>query len=109
MLRRRALLAATALLAAGCASKPLTADVDHGGRSLVLLLDASASMADNDPGRARVQGASLALALAGQHDNVGASSFNNRAKIRVPLHAAGGAAARELVRSELDDVGTSGA
>ena len=97
-----------ASLAAGCASRPLVENVDPAGRSLVLLLDASASMADNDPGRAAVQGASLAVALAGRHDNVGAIAYNAYAKVIVSLHPTGGADSREAIRTALDDVGTQG-
>jgi Mg-chelatase subunit ChlD len=105
---RAALALVLVSLAAGCASRPLVENVDPAGRSLVLLIDASASMADNDPGRAAIQGASLAVALAGRHDNVGVIAYNAYAKVIVSLHPTGGADAREAVRTALDDVGTQG-
>ncbi|MEZ0227642.1 MAG: VWA domain-containing protein, partial [Planctomycetota bacterium] len=110
MLPRAALLAAalSAMLLAGCASRPLAENVDPKGRSLVLVLDGSASMADNDPGRARVLGATLAAALAGAHDNVGVIAYNARAKVLAPLSPAGSAASRELLRAAIEEVGTTG-
>lgn len=110
MLQRRArhAMALAVLLLSGCSSQPLTEGVDPKGRSLVLLLDASASMADNDPGRARVQGATLAAALAGQHDNVGVIAYASKAKVLVPLRPSGTAASREALRLALDEVGTTG-
>jgi Mg-chelatase subunit ChlD len=97
-----------ALAATACASRPLVENVEPGGRSLVLLLDASASMNENDPGRAAVQGATLALALAGQHDNVGVVAYNSRARILVPLRPSGLAPTREATQQEIEQVGTSG-
>jgi Mg-chelatase subunit ChlD len=101
--------ALTALALGGCAQAPLAESVDAHGRSLVLLLDASASMAENDPDRNAVQGAALAVALAGQHDNVGVIAYNAYPKVLVPLRPSGPAASREAIRAALDQVGTSGA
>ncbi len=101
-------IALAATLLAGCTSRPLTENVDPKGRSLVLVLDGSASMADNDPGRARVQGATLAAALAGTHDNVGVIAYNARARVLAPLAPAGSAATREVLRAAIDEVGTTG-
>jgi Mg-chelatase subunit ChlD len=105
---RAVLLALLASLTAGCASRPLVENVDTGGRSLVLLLDASASMADNDPGRAAVEGAALAVALTGRRDNVGVIAYNANARVVVPLRPSGAADSREAIRAALDGVGTQG-
>jgi hypothetical protein len=104
-----ALLGAALLAGSGCAFQPLVDNPDPKGRSVVLLLDASASMRENDPDRASVAGASLALALAGQKENVGVLAYADHAEVLVPLHPAGDGPRRAEAVAALAEVGRSGA
>lgn len=88
-------------LAACAARGPLTEGVDASGRRLVLVLDRSTSMRDNDPADAARAGVDLALALAGARDNVGVVTFAEDPEVVVALRPAGGAAAREAARQAL--------
>lgn len=101
--RWRRIVAAVALagLPACVARGPLSEGVDTSGRRLVLVLDRSTSMRDNDPDDAARAGVELALALAGARDNVGVLTFAEDAEAVVPLRPAGGAAAREAARQAL--------
>lgn len=100
----------TALVgAAGCAAVgPLAERVDQSGRHLVLLVDVSTSMRQNDPDDAARSGVDLALALAGARDNVSVVTFAVDAEVRVPLQPAGDTAAREAQRRALDGVERNG-
>jgi hypothetical protein len=94
---------------AGCVAEgPLAERVDPDGRRLVLLLDRSTSMRDNDPQDAARSGADLAVALAGARDNVALVTFAETADVRVPLRPAGGTAARQALRQALDGVEREG-
>ncbi len=93
--------AAAAGLAACVARGPLAEGVDPTGRRLVVVLDRSTSMRDNDPDDAARAGLDLALALAGTRDNVGLVTFAEDPEVVVALRPAGGTAAREAARQAL--------
>lgn len=101
-------LATVALLSACVAPRPLADGVDASGRRLVLVLDRSTSMRDNDPDGAARTGVDLALALVGARDNVAVVSFAEDADVVVPLRPAGGTASRSAMRSALDGLERQG-
>ena len=92
------------VLQVGCRTTPLTSDVVPEGRQVVVLLDASSSMAENDPENVALAGVDLFLGLAGSRDNVGIITYARSADVRVPLGPAGTAAHREAARQALADV-----
>lgn len=102
------LLAVVASISACVAPGPLAEGVDASGRRLVLVLDRSTSMRDNDPTDAARTGVDLALALVGARDNVAVVSFAERAEVVVPLRPAGGTAARSAMRGALDGLERNG-
>lgn len=110
----RVLAAATVVgwLITGCAGGDLvteeTALAPPAGRHVVLLLDASTSMRENDPGRAADTGVSLALSLLGRQDGVAVISYARDAEVQVPLQAAGDGARRDRMRDALADVERNG-
>lgn len=103
-----AALALTLLLSlAGCAL-PLAEGVAPEGRRVVLLLDASTSMRDNDPAQVAPLGAELVLGLAGSRDNVGVITYAAEATVRRPLGPAGGASERAALGPALRAVARNG-
>jgi len=97
-----------ALLLAGCASEPLTRGVDASGRRIVLLLDSSTSMRENDPTRAADRGTELALALVGARDNLAVVTYARSADVVVPLQPAGDTAKRAALRRALRGIERNG-
>lgn len=107
--RRRASAVIGALALTACAARgPLVDGVDAGGRRLVVVLDRSTSMRDNDPDDAARAGVGLTLALAGARDNVAVVTFATAPEVVVPLRPAGGAAARAAARAALDGLERNG-
>ncbi|MCO5172157.1 MAG: VWA domain-containing protein [Planctomycetes bacterium] len=107
--RRRASAVIGALALTACAARgPLVDGVDAGGRRLVVVLDRSTSMRDNDPDDAARAGVDLTLALAGARDNVAVVTFATSAEVVVPLRPAGGTAARAAARAALHGLERNG-
>src|SRR5262245_11531359 len=107
-MRARTWLALAAVLAAAGCTQPLVDRPNKGARSLVIVLDASASMKQSDPARADALGASIALGLLSRKDNVGVVSMSSVVRAPVPLKPAGDAASREEARAAVLGVDRSG-
>jgi Mg-chelatase subunit ChlD len=97
-----------AITGSGCATQPLVQGVDPAGRRIVLLLDSSTSMRENDPGEAALAGTELAMALVGTQDNVAVVPYSRRADVLLPLTKAGDTTRRAQLRRRLAGLTRSG-
>jgi Mg-chelatase subunit ChlD len=81
---------AIALAAAGCNEPGLRTSDKHrtynaSGKTIVVVIDVSGSMNQNDPNRAALEGALLIAGLAEQGDNVACITFSSDARVVAPL------------------------